>query len=143
MVNQSNQNAKAPLSDHVSLGMIAKGILVSYIITIPIFIVFAIVLTYTNFPEKLISPAVIITTVISITVAGSTATRRLKNKGWLNGCIVGLIYMLVLYILSSLVFGTFSIDSRIITLVIIAVIAGATGGIIGINVKRNIHYKNR
>ena len=142
MVRNANQTAKTQLSEKISLMSIMKGILVSYIITIPAFILFAFILANTDFPEKYMSAIVVITTITSVLIAGSTATRGLKNKGWLNGSIVGLVYMLILYLLSSIIFKTFSIDKYIITMTIIGVLTGSIGGIIGINLKRNIHVKH-
>lgn len=143
MIRQATQTAKSTFLEHVSFMSVIKGIAVSYIVTIPTFILFAFILTFTDFPEKFISPAVIITTIISILVAGSTATRNVKNKGWLNGSVVGLAYMLVLYFLSSIVFWNFTISRQIITMLIIGVLTGSIGGIIGINYKRSRHIRER
>lgn len=140
-MNQASQSAKTVLSDHITLVSILRGLLISYLITIPTFIIFALILTYTNFPEMLISPAVVITTMISILTAGSTSTRGVKNKGWLNGGIVGLIYMLVLYLVSSLVFNDFTVNNYVVTMELIGIFTGAIGGIIGINIKRPSHIK--
>jgi putative membrane protein (TIGR04086 family) len=74
---------------------------------------------------------------------GSTSTRGVKNKGWLNGGIVGMIYMLVLYLASSLVFNDFTVDNYVITMGLIGIFTGAIGGIIGINIKRPSHAKDR
>jgi len=143
VINQAGQNSKVTFYDHISLTSLIKGIIVSYIITIPAFIIFALLLSYIDFPEKYISSAVLIATIVSLLVAGSTATRNVKNKGWLNGAIVGLIYMLVLYIFSGLVFKNFTIDRQVIIMAVIGVLCGAIGGIIGINFKRNSSIKHR
>lgn len=140
-MNQTGQNAKTVLSEHITISSILKGILVSYLVTIPTFIIFALILTYTDFPEKLISPAVVITTMISVLIAGSFTTRGVKSKGWLNGGAVGLIYMLVLYLVSSLVFNDFTINNYVISMCLIGVFTGSIGGIIGINIKRPSYKK--
>ncbi|MCX7920676.1 MAG: TIGR04086 family membrane protein [Clostridia bacterium] len=143
MASQSGQGIKKTLSDHVNLMMVVKGIVVSYLITIPTFIIFAFILTYTDFPEKYISTVVIITTIISILTAGSTATRNVRNRGWLNGAIVGAVYMLVLYLSSSIVFSNFTIDRHVTVMTLIGLLTGAIGGIIGINFKRGSHSKTK
>lgn len=136
MIKQANQANKNAISDHIDFMTVVRGIIISYIITIPTFIIFAFILTYTDFPEKLISPVVVITTIISILTAGSSATRNIKSKGWLNGGIVGLIYIAVLYCISSILFKNFAIDKYVITMAFIAVLTGAIGGILGINMKK-------
>lgn len=115
---------------------IVKAVVLSYIVTIPVFTVLALLITYTNFPDKFILPGVIVTTIISILVAGSTSTRNLKSNGWLNGSLVGLVYMFILYLLSSIVFKDFSINEHVLTMTVIGILTGAIGGIIGINIRR-------
>lgn len=137
-----HEQPNTPLFKQMSFIAIIKAVIISYIITIPVFIIFAFILANTDFPYRLISPAVVITTIISILVASSLSTRGIKNKGWLNGCIVGFIYMLVLYIASGIAFNNFSINRYVITNVIIGILAGAIGGIIGINIKGS-SYKVR
>ncbi len=139
MVRSSNQSTKAPLNESITVMSVVRGIIVSYIITIPVFALFALILSNTDFPEKFISTAVVITTIISVLTAGTTSTRGLKNRGWLNGSIVGFIYMLILYLLSSLIFNNFTIDKYVITMTVIGVLTGAIGGILGINVKKSGH----
>jgi len=141
MIKQVNQGVKNTFNENLNLMTIIKGIIVSYIITIPAFIIFAIILTYVSFPEKLISPAVVIITIISILVAGSTATKSTKSRGWLNGGIVGLIYMLFLYILSSSIINNFAIDRYVATMTVIGVLTGCIGGITGINIKAGTHKR--
>jgi len=134
-MKQINTAAKSTLNEGISLIVIIKAIIFSYIITIPIFLVFAFILAYTNFPEKFIVPVVVITTIISVLIAGSSVTRNAKSKGWLNGGIVGFVYIAILYIISSIVFDNFIIDKYVITMTVIGTLTGAIGGILGINVK--------
>lgn len=136
MIRQTNKKAKAPQMGRLNLLSLVKGIIAAYIVTVPVFIALALIITYTKFPAKFILPAVIVTTIISILTAGSTSTRNLKSKGWLNGSIVGFTYMLILYFVSSVVLKNFSINEHVITMTVIGVITGAIGGIIGINIKR-------
>lgn len=136
-----NQNAKTAVKESLSTISVFKGILAAYIITIPAFMLFALILANTDFPQKLISPAVVVTTIISVLTAGSVSTKGLKNKGWLNGSIVGFIYMLILYIFSSLIFKNFTIDKYVATMSVIGVLTGAIGGIVGINIKNGTKYK--
>ncbi len=134
-MKQITQEIKTTLNEKVNFLTIVKGILISYLITIPLFIIFAFVLTYTSFPEKYISPVVLITTVISVIAAGSIISRNARNRGWLNGAAVGILYMILLYLLSSIVFRDFGVNRYVLTMLVIGILAGAIGGIIGINLK--------
>jgi putative membrane protein (TIGR04086 family) len=140
MQNQAGQGVKAALNEHVGLMMILKGILVSYIITIPVFIIFAFILSCTDFPTKYVNAVVIIVTIASIVVAGAVSTRKVKSKGWLNGGIVGFLYILILYFLGSIVFNNFRLGGNVISMLIIGVLMGAVGGIIGINLRHKSRH---
>ncbi len=127
--------------EKINLLVIGKAILISYIITIPAFVIFALILANTDFPHKYISPVVIITTILSILIAGSTVSRHAKSRGWLHGGLVGFVYMFVLYILSSIIFNDFSVDRYVLTMALIGILTGAIGGIMGINAKRGSRSK--
>jgi len=142
----SRQDKTQPAQgERINLLVIGKAILISYIITIPVFVIFALILANTDFPHKYISPVVVVTTIMSILIAGLTVTKNAKSWGWLHGGLVGFVYMFVLYILSSIIFRDFSIDRYVLTMAAIGVLTGAIGGIMGINIKRGsrnrIKYK--
>jgi len=136
MINKTGQAAKNILNGHSNIIMVIKGILVSYLFTIPMFTIFAYFLKFTDFPLKYMSTAVIITTLLSIVIAGWISTKNVKSKGWLNGAIVGFIYMLILYLVSSIVYREFAINSYVLILLGIGILSGSIGGILGINLKR-------
>ena len=121
--------------------LLLKGLLASYIVTIPAFLLFALILANLDFPQRLITPVVVVITVISVLTAGAVSTRGVRSKGWLNGSIVGLVYMLILYLFSSIVYKNFAVDRNVLTMTIIGVLSGAIGGIVSINTKKSPKYK--
>lgn len=128
--------------DNLKFTTLLKGLIMSYVVTIPAFMLFALILANMNFPQRLITPAVVVITIISVITAGIVATKEVKDKGWLNGGIVGFIYMLILYIVSSIAYKSFTIDKYVITMTVIGILAGAIGGIAGINTRRTSKYKH-
>jgi putative membrane protein (TIGR04086 family) len=120
----------------MKISTLFKGIGVSYLVTVPLFAVFSFILSRMEFPERYIDPAVLITTMVSILAAGIISSVNLRSRGWMNGAVVGLIYMLILYALSSIVYGSFPINRHVVIMFVIGAITGAIGGIIGINMKR-------
>ena len=52
-----------------------------------------------------------------------------------NGGIIGFIYVLIIYILSSLLGNSFTLNIYSIIMVISGIVAGAIGGIVGVNLK--------
>lgn len=89
MTNKTSQTAKNIISEHANIVSMIKGIAIAYLITIPLFMVFSFFLTYMDFPEKFLPSAVIITTLISIIIAGWSSTCRVQSRGWMNGGIIG------------------------------------------------------
>lgn len=140
MPSLTNLNVKSTENESLKITLLLKGLLVSVIITVLAFILLSLILANTNFPQKLITPAVVVTTIISVLTAGSVSTRGIRNKGWLNGSIVGLIYMSILYLISSLVYNNFTIDKYVITMTAIGILAGAIGGILGINTGKVVKH---
>lgn len=128
-----NINVKSSENESLRISSLFNGLLASIIVTVLAFILLALIMANTDFPQRLITPAVVLTTIVSVLTAGSVSTRGIHSKGWLNGGIVGLIYMVILYLVSSLVYNDFTIDKYVITMTAIGVLAGAIGGIVGIN----------
>ncbi len=126
---------KKQLDEHVNLLRVLKGLLLSFLITLPCFLAFALFLTYTDFPEKYTFIAVLITTVISVLTASAYSTRNVRSKGWINGCAVGVLYVAVLYLASSIIFMNFAVDVQVLLTVVIGAIVGCLGGIFGINLR--------
>lgn len=112
---------------------IVKGSVTSIIITLILFFIFAVLLTYTKLQENIISPVVIVISAISILIGSSISTLKIKKNGLLNGSLVGIIYILTIYIISSLTGTGFECNINTIIMMASCVVAGMLGGIIGVN----------
>lgn len=118
-----------------SRGSVIKGTVLSYIATLVLFVIFAIILTFADFPDKFVQGAVIITTVISLLLGGTVAGRSARSMGWASGLIMGTLYMVILYVLGGIINRNFTVDSNMLILFCIGIVSGAIGGMIGINIK--------
>ena len=117
----------------LNLTRIIKGSVTAIIITLILLFVFAVLLTYTNIQENLINPVVIVITAISILIGSSISTLKIKKNGLINGGLVGIIYILTIYLISSLTGSGFECNINTIIMMVSSVIAGMLGGIIGVN----------
>ena len=113
---------------------IVKGSILAIGITMIALLIFAILLTYNNISENYIHLGIIIVTAISILLGGMISTKKIQKKGFLNGMLVGLIYMLTLYIVSGITTSGFQFSTSTIIMFASSVIAGIIGGIIGVNI---------
>lgn len=113
-----------------------KGVIASYIFTFISFLIFAILLSTTNMPDSYISGVLCVISTMSILIGSATCTKKANSQGIVWGSIVGIIYSLILYIISSLLFVGFSLPLSSFYLIGISILFGAIGGIVGINLKR-------
>ena len=115
------------------LKALGKGLLISFIMTILILLIFSIILTFTNISEKTIVTVIIISTAISILIGSSISNIRIKKNGILNGALIGGGYILILYLLSSILNARFNLNIQSIIMISVGVVFGILGGIIGVN----------
>ncbi len=115
---------------------VLKSIIISYAFTFIVFAVFAAVITYTGFSEAHIDKVVVITTALAIIISGMAVSAGARSRGWLNGGLGGVVYMLVLEVL-GIVFNEGALyDIGDVLMIALGFVLGAVGGIIGINMKR-------
>lgn len=115
---------------------VVKGSLFAIVTSTIFLIIFALLLTYTNLSETSITPVVLAVVGISILMGSYFSTKKIQQNGILNGAIVGIVYMLILYIISSMVFMDFSLGIKSLIIIGCGMIAGIIGGIIGVNVNK-------
>lgn len=115
---------------------IFKGDAIAIIFSIIVLTIFAILLTYTNIPESTITPVVLTITGVSILIGSTISTRKIKKNGLLYGGAVGLIYIILLYVASSISISGFSLSSGSFIMLVVGAITGMIGGIIGVNLNK-------
>ena len=118
-----------------SILKIVKGSLIAIIISAILLTVYAAILAYTNISENTIIPVLFTITGISILIGSFMSSKTIRKQGILNGGLIGGIYVIVLYLISSLFTGNFSLDINSILMIVIGVISGMIGGIVGVNLK--------
>lgn len=114
---------------------ILKGIAISVILTCILLLIFSILLTYTEIKEETMGVVILIVSGLSILTGSSISMMHIAKNGMLYGTIVGASYVLILYLLSSLLGSGFSLNLMSILFIIIGMITGAIGGIVGVNRK--------
>ena len=113
---------------------ILKGIIFSIVITLISIFLFAVVLTYSNISETIIPVFIIVLTFCSIMIGTIMGIKNIKKNGMLNGAIIGTAYVIILYLVSSILNTGFTFNNYTILMIISGIISGMIGGIIGINI---------
>ncbi len=116
---------------------ITKGVGISLLVTFILLLIFATILTYTEISETIVNPVIIMITAISILIGSSIGNIKIKKNGLLNGALIGGIYMITIYLISSILNWKFGLEIQSIIMIVIGMIFGILGGIIGVNKKTN------
>jgi len=112
---------------------IVKGCAFSIVFSIVLLTIYALLLANTDISENTIMPVVLIITGISILIGGTISSRKIKKNGLIYGGIVGLLYVITLYLASSITIVGFSLSMNSFLMLIVGTITGIIGGIIGVN----------
>ena len=116
---------------------IVKGVVLAISLSLILLLIFALLLTYTNISEDTMMPVVMTIVGISILIGSTICARKIKKNGIMNGGLVGFIYILLLYLVSSLCLVGFSITINSFVMLIVGLITGMLGGIIGVNLNKH------
>jgi putative membrane protein (TIGR04086 family) len=122
-------------NENNNLKNILKGSAIAIILTLLMIAIFSILLTYTKIQENIIPTVTIVISAISILIGGSLTTAKIKKNGMITGGLVGLIYILAIYLISSITTKNFSLNNYSIIMIIASILAGGLGGIMGVNFK--------
>ena len=114
---------------------IIKGTAISFLTTIIALTIFAVLLTYTELSENTIRPVIITVTGISILIGSSIGTRKIRKNGLMTGGAIGVLYIVSIYLISSVMNSNFALSWISIIMIAVGVIGGVLGGIIGVNTK--------
>ncbi len=118
-----------------TINNIAKGVGIALFTTVALLMIFATILTYTEVSETIINPVIIVVTAISILIGSSIGNIKIKKNGLLNGALIGGIYIITIYLISSILNWKFTLEIQSIIMIIIGMIFGILGGIIRVNKK--------
>lgn len=112
---------------------IIKGCLFAIILSVILLTIYALLLVNTTISENTMMPVVLTITGISILMGGTISSRKMKKNGLIYGAVVGFVYVLILYVASSISMVGFSLSANSFIMLGVGVITGIIGGIIGVN----------
>lgn len=113
---------------------LVKALLLALGVTAAVFLIAALLLTYTSLSEGTVPFIAIAAAVLGVLLGGAAFAKVSGRRGYLSGAAVGLFYALVLYVAACAVSGSASAcGAYIFILAAIGLFGGAFGGILGIN----------
>lgn len=113
-----------------------KALFVSLIITFACIILFAFIIKWASLPDKVISPVNMAIKAISVFFGAMVLTRN-STKGMLQGLLFAGIYTILAFTIFSILAQKLTLGLELIADLAFAVVVGAIGGAVGVNVKKN------
>lgn len=116
---------------------VVRRVPVLYGLTYALFwvVILAILVTlwghFGNLSNRALVVAAYIIHCASVLIGAIAGSRAAAERGWYYGGFVGLIYSLIMVLLSLLVYSSFSFDVQGLFRVVIMTLIGAFGGILG------------
>jgi len=111
--------------------VLLKGLLISYIITAFMLLILAIIMLKLDTPSIVISGGINLAYIISAFAGGFFAGRRIEQKKFIWGMLLGLLYFVVLLLVSLMMNRVSPLPvGNMITVFVISVLSGMLGGMI-------------
>ena len=112
---------KMPTPNNILKILVGSGI--ALLISIIMLLIISIILTYTNISENILTVSVIIISALSILIGSIISAININKNGIINGSLVGAIYMITIYLLSSIFVAGFSINLQSAIMIIVSIFA--------------------
>lgn len=106
---------------------------VALILTVLLFIFCSLLTAISIIPDSAVRTVTVIITILTSLIAGFLTSRNVYEYGLLNGIATGIIFFLMLYILSIILTFDFSFNGLLFKSLLFIITASGIGGIIGIN----------
>lgn len=116
-----------------NLSNLLRGLALAFIITFILLLVVALVLRFTDIRESNMTLFNNLVLTASIVFSSAMLGRKAKERGWLNGAVLGFLYYFIIIILNLLFNKPMNFSMFLLIRLIIATTLGAIGGMIGIN----------
>ena len=111
------------------------GVGVSLIISLALILAFALLIKWFDWSDSVIMPANIIIKIVSISVGVLIITRDGKS-GAIKGAVLGAVYILLCFLVFSLLNGAMIINISLLYDSLLGMICGAILGIISVTLKK-------
>ncbi|MBO5476580.1 MAG: TIGR04086 family membrane protein [Clostridia bacterium] len=109
--------------------------LLSFAVSITLFlIIISLVFAYTNINDTFIDSAIFLAMSLSAFISSFFLCKKIKKQGLIHGICVNAISVLIIFVISCILNGSFSITNTLGIYIAICSLTGVVGGILGVNV---------
>ena len=126
----SGSQAATAVVEQKAVFPIIKGAFFAVFASLVLVLIFAFIIKLTNLSDSLVKPINQAIKVLSILAGVFYAARRNKGQRLLKGIFVGAIYVVLSFIVFSILDGSFNLSVTILNDLLFGAIAGGVSGII-------------
>ncbi|MCC8097605.1 MAG: TIGR04086 family membrane protein [Eubacterium sp.] len=112
---------------------VVLSVLAAYLITAAVFIVYAVLLTYTGLSEKYMQTVVASAVGVSAAVGGFICGKAVSKRGIVWGVLTGVMYGVIMVIAGSCINPDFVPGGKTLLIITVSLCGGGLGGVLGIN----------
>lgn len=113
---------------------VVKSVLIAVVTCLILVLIFAMIMKFAELPDGVIMPVNIMIKCISV-VTGVLFGIKVSEHGAIKGLMTGVLFVLVTYLLFSVINSDFSINMMSLVDGIIMIIQGTITGVIVVNIK--------
>lgn len=111
-----------------------KGVLRAFFVTLILLLVLSLISANFEISSGIRSSGLLITTLFSVMYGSIYASKKTGHKGWLNGFVVAIFYMVVFYIVAIVGGRDLALNLNDFFRVLLAIAVGTLSGMLGINI---------
>ena len=111
-----------------------EGVLRGFMLTLVALLIYSVVLKFATLSDGISSMFILVLTLISILYGSIFSAKKISKKGWLVGASVGLLYIVIIYLVSLLAGREAALSLKDLIRVTLAVVVGGLSGMLGINI---------
>lgn len=112
---------------------LVKGILFSIALTLILILIITCICYWGNISEKILGLMLFAASAVSVFFSSVLMMKSIKKSGFIYGLLNGLGYFIVILVASICFSGKFSPSAQVFTMLAGTLLAGALGGVLGVN----------
>ncbi len=116
---------------------VVKGVALTYILNIVFLLIYATILSFTDVSEATIPTVIFVISLLGVFISSSLTTIKIKENGLKYGAIIGLVYILILYLIGCTTSVGFSFTAYSLATIVFNIFIGMVGGVVGVNLVKN------
>ena len=114
---------------------IFKALVVALGLSLVLTGIFSVFVYFINMSERTVSVVIFVLSAVSVLFGAYILARKISEKGLLNGFVLSVFYLSVIFLISLAANGNVSFESGNVLRIIGCVLSGMLGGVLGINMK--------